>query len=179
MKIIITLCLIILLTACSNTVAINQQYTANNYSVILLPSFDGDDSDFVYERFLHAFATQSDFTFITQEIVQQSAENLGLAELLEKSPKLALKQIAESLNADAFMLGKVQIGRIQLAATKTSVSVNLQLIDTQSGDIVASSLEETDSLFFSRERMLEDVTLESVKYYQDIFAILPPNTQMQ
>lgn len=170
MRLLSIFILAFVLFGCGSTSSINPSYANNDYSLVLFPQIEGDTANYVHKRFSAHFADKQNVSLISYDEIDSSMKTLGFTTEQYKLTIAQLQSIAELHGAQGILFGKVKSGARSITSSiDIDSSIELALVDVQSGvKVVGEAVEETMSLR-ERRSVLRSVSDEIISRYDKIF----------
>ncbi len=176
MKGSILLFLVLFLSACSSNLSFNQRYQAAGWDSVLVAPFQGEDSGVAEKYFEHHLAVSSQVKIISPRAVKQLLVEADLSQVYEKNPQEAIFELARQLDVDGVIFSelttKTPAQSIGPQLNQTSVSLYVNLLDAKNKTSVASSLHDSKSVFSGTESLIQDVTEDAVKDFEQFFVMV-------
>jgi hypothetical protein len=163
------------LLACGSTPSVHGKFSNTQYQRILLPKIPGDVSDYVNKRLIQDLNTINSIEILGPADIQALATEMKLV-LPNYTPTVdEMRNFAKKLEAQAFILGRVRSGAMAISESTTiHSSIQLELIDTATGEVMASSFEEDSSLspLMLSSKSLENVTTKATGDFREVIRSL-------
>lgn len=177
LKYLIILALALLCASCSN-IPFNERYVGANWNKVIIAPFTGDLTDTAELEFEHALAISMKMEIMPASITKMEIKKHGLETKFNEDPNKAMFKLATLLNADGIIFGDIELlkpknGRSTSMAT-TTATFHAKLVDAKNSSIVASSLNESSSLFSDPAYLLQNMTQKSINEFQGFFDELNP-----
>ena len=174
LRIILVVFLATLQLACSS-VNFNQTYANANWKTIAVAPFHGEGADAVEAKLFHTFATNSAIRLIEPETVAAKIVELDLTDKMSSTPVAVLVEVSKSLGVDGFVYGKIDTGKTPFADQYANYAKLDLRIYSNEGIIVASSVNDSSSVFFSTDSNLKRATRDTIEEFTDFFELLNTN----
>lgn len=172
MKYSFVLFIIVFLLSCGSTSSVAPEFSDTKYHRVMLSSIQGDTADYVSSRLLKALSEQSQIEIIGPLQVQEMSAAAGIQAPRSNSSKADLMRVAKALEAQAFFIGRVRSGAMAISESTTiHSSIELDLIDTSSGELMVGHIEDDTSVsrMMLDSTSLSNVTVKTVEKYQKVF----------
>jgi hypothetical protein len=179
-KYLVVLAFALLCASCSN-LPFNERYAGANWKKIIIAPFTGELAENAEFEFEHALAISMTIEVVPASISKMAIKKHGLEEEFSNDPNNTMIKLAELLNADGVIFGDIHtVERRKTRSMNLSTSsarFSAKLVDVRNNSIVASSLQESSSLFSNEYELLQEITQESTNEFKVFFDELNPEKE--
>ncbi|MBL4942609.1 MAG: hypothetical protein JKY81_13220 [Colwellia sp.] len=167
---VVLLCLIIV--GCSN-LSFNERYYNVGWGKVIIAPFTGDFANIAETEFEHALGISSKLLVVTSSMTLTLLSENNLSKLYSNEPYKALFILAEKINAQGVVFGKVSgtvpVNGSRGSITLSSAEIYVKLVDVASNSIVASSHHKSSSVLSVTGTLIQDVSLEAIDDFYQYF----------
>jgi len=175
MKRILLLSMLLALTACSTTLNFNQKYRAAGWTKVLIAPFSGKNADTAEQHFDHRLSTNAQLELVSSAEVKQLLLEQGLLEQYAKQPSDDLYTLASRVGAQGIIFSELKTQQPTGSASQWQIkqaSLFVKLIDANSKQSVASSLQEDSSAFSGLDSVISSVAEKAAGEFSTYLVML-------
>ncbi|MFC4699416.1 hypothetical protein ACFO4O_04500 [Glaciecola siphonariae] len=147
---------------------VSDTFANTQYERILFTHLSGDTANYVYKRLLDELGGSTQIELINHEQALMAAKALQLGSQLSTLRPNELAAVAKYLNAQAYFTGQVRSGAMAITESTTiHSSIQLDLVDVQSGKTMTSSFVEQTSVsrMMLESQSLKDAATKTAQRY--------------
>lgn len=175
MKKFFLLAICFFISSCSN-ISFNQRFANAGWDKVIITPFTGEYSEVAEMTFEHELAITSKLNVISASMTKSLLKENALFDLYIKEPEKAIFMLANKISANGVIFAKIE-SKVPKASRSadiviTSASIYAKLIDVETRSIVASSHQESDSMFSGIDSLVRDISLNSVDEFEKVFDLL-------